>query len=145
VWNIIVATSVLPNVLGGLVGAGALVVGVVLTARYTKNLEASKRREELASQAFSDFWRAMAKSAFARDDNERAIALSTATEAKARIVTYGDASLVENLLRFEANGSNGADPACQAAIVAMAQGLRSTADARGILADEDVRRTLFGT
>jgi hypothetical protein len=142
---IVFATSVLPNVVGALIGASALVAGVALTARYAKNLEARKHRGELASEAFSDFVRAMAKNAFARNEAEQAEAFALFAQAKARLVAYGDSSVVSEVLRFERNGANGADPECQAAIVAMAQAVRSGSDAPGELAAEDVRRAFFGT
>ena len=140
----VVATSVLPNVLGAIVGAGALVLGVWLTARYAKSLDARKHREGLASEAFSDFWRAMAQSAFVGEGQGQAEALAVAAHAKARLVTYGDSSLVSAVQRFDDNGANGADPECQAAIVAIAQGLRAATEAPGTLSDEQVRRVLFG-
>lgn len=139
----IIASSV-PNILGAIVGAIGLVTGVWLTARYTKNLDVKKHREGLASDAFSDFLRAMAQSAFAREEGERLEALVLAAHAKARLVTYGDASLVREIRRFDDGGADATKPACQAAIVAAAQGLRSSNETPGTLSDEEIRNVLFG-
>jgi hypothetical protein len=144
VLNGIVATSVLPNLVGSIVGATALVVGVWLTAYYAKNLDARRHREQLVSEAFSDFVRAIARSGFARDHIEQRDALLLAAHAKARLVAYGDVALVAQIQHFDENGADTSKPECQAAIAAIAQGLRSTNEAPGVLSDDEVKTVLFG-
>jgi hypothetical protein len=93
----LIAASVLPNLVGAIVGATGIGVGVWLTAYYTKKLDVRRRREGLVSEAFSDLVAALPRSAYARSGTERVEALALAASAKAQLVTYGDASTVEQI------------------------------------------------
>jgi hypothetical protein len=140
----LIATSVLPDLVGAIVGATGISVGVWLTAYYTKKLDVVRRREGLVSEAFSDLVAALARSAFATSGMERIEALALAASAKAQLVTYGDASMVDQIRRFDEHGADASKPECQAAIVAIAQGLRAANAAPGQPSDDEVRQVLFG-
>jgi hypothetical protein len=140
----LIATSVLPNLVGAVVASAGISAGVWLTAYYTKRLDVRRRREGLVSEAFSDFVAALARSAYGQSGTERIEALALAASAKARLVTYGDSSMVEQIRRFDENGAVASEPECQAAVVAIAQGLRSANAAPGQPSDDEVRQVLFG-
>jgi hypothetical protein len=96
------------------------------------------------SEAFSDLVAAPTRSAFATSGTERIEALALAASAKARLLTYGDASMVDQIRQFDEHGADASKPKCQAAIVAIAQGLRAANAAPGQPSDDEVRQVLFG-
>jgi hypothetical protein len=136
---------------------GIALLGIFLTSQANRRNDARRRYLELASVAFVDLMGSLAENAealrlIADGENEelsgegrkrltasRALYLS----AKARLVSYGDADVVNALATFETNPI-GSDPTSQQAILAAIGSIRRGAGLQP-LDDGEVRRILFGS
>jgi hypothetical protein len=124
----------------GIIGAGAALLVVVITTISAQRLESRRQRGEMVCAAISDLFSALAESSLG-DEHHAKVRYA---HAKARLLTYAPAEIVQALLAFEQSGATGASPESQKAIADLAQGARKAVRGQGGVANADAIELLFG-
>jgi len=97
-----------------LIGA---VIGGTLQYFFSRSTEIGKQLYTLKNQAYVDYLRAVAQAAHAQIADDRIKALLLASDAKSRIVVYGDPVVIQALAEFERLGPRlDQDPSLEAFI-----------------------------
>ncbi len=120
-----------------------VMIGATLQYLLGRRAEASKRLEQLRSQAYTDYLNALSASAHCRSEEERRNVLRDATFAKNRIVVYGSSKVVARLAEFENSGANVSTETGINALLRLVVAIRSGAP--GTLLDEDIKTVLMGS
>lgn len=123
----------------GIIGAGAALLVVIVTTVANRGLESRRQRGEMVCAAISDLFSAMADSSLG-DQRQANIRYA---HAKARLLTYAPAEIVQALLAFERAGSTGASPEGQEAISSLVRGARKAVRGEGNVSEADVTELLF--
>ena len=103
-------------------------LGASLQFFFSRSAETSKQTHALKQQAYVDYLRALASSAYAESNADKAKVRAAAADAKTRIAIYGDTAVVEALAAFEVAGANLDTPGAIARFLAVALAMRARVD-----------------
>jgi hypothetical protein len=116
-------------------------IGATLQYWFSRSTEATKQLQALRNQAYVDYLRAVAQSAHSTSPDDLTQARLLAAEAKARIVVYGAAAVVEALARFEETGARLKNSESFKSFLVLAKAMRGDSEGTELRAIELV---LFG-
>jgi hypothetical protein len=120
-----------------------VILGAALQFWFSRTAEKDKHINELKSEAYSDYLRAVAAAAHLRSDEDLVGALKAAADAKARIVVYGSSSVIKALARFEESGAVLSNDQSAAYFIELISAMRPKKAAA--ISDNDIRLVLLGT
>lgn len=118
-----------------------VLLGVVLQFCLSRAAERERRTEELRSQLYAEYLRAVAASGHLRSDEDLRDAHRDLASAKARIAVYGSPSVIKALAQFEEVGTNLTADTSATAFVSLVLKMR---DGRGIVPERELRLVLLG-
>lgn len=118
-----------------------IVVGAALQFRLGRRSEHQKQQDNLRSQAYVDYLKALAASAHLRSDEELRDVYRDGADAKARIAVYGSAEVIRALVHFERVGAAVRSGPSADALATVVSKMRSKVDDVSV---QDLRVLLVG-
>lgn len=119
-----------------------VVLGAFLQYWFSRTADRDRHVENLRAEAYADYLRAVAASAYLRSDEDLVAALRSAANAKTRIVVYGSSKVVSALARFEKVGASLGSDTSVTVFISLVSAMRASSAA---VSEQDIRLVLMGT
>ncbi len=119
-----------------------VVVGAAVQFWFTRTAEREKHADDLKSQAYADYLRAVAAAAHLRTEEDLVNAMRNAADAKARISVYGSAPVIKALSQFEEAGAVLNNERSTRAFVSLIYSMRS---GKGTVPAHELELVLLGS
>jgi hypothetical protein len=119
-----------------------IVVGALLQFWFGRTAEKGKHVTAMRAEAYTDYLRAVVASGFLRSDEDLVEALKSASDAKLRILVYGDIKVIAALARFEEAGPTLDNSRSTAAFFNLVSAMRSRHLA---VSEDEIKLILFGS
>jgi hypothetical protein len=116
----------------------------LLSGRFSRSLEESKRDWTERNRAYGDFLSAVARRAAAHTPKDMQDATVVLIDAKARIGIYGSAEVITKLAEFDRLGAQLRSNDAMSAFVAACEAMRADAPGLGHAPTADLARLILG-